>query len=709
MAETFSQEAVLDFLLLHRGKARNVDLTAHFRRFLRDTDKQVQTRELFKKFVNSLAVVREEAGVKYILLRKRYIELIPEEFSISSDVVLGSPNKGEKARQRTGKCKQPAADRQAPRAQGKPGAQASRQEPGVLKVGATHRRPTCQEKAAPQDCSELSVHVVQAPKGSPKESPTLLQGGNCAGDANRCSLLPKRCRSELDPVRGDGKRVNVNQPVRQRDCTGVTNKGEPSVICKSAAQRSSNLKNKNRSPVATNSCTDNTVRLSNDDTNRSSNSRASVLPLSTASPNLSHVAPPRSVAKCKRKGIPAHESPPNCNAEIISDEPTSDKNPLENFVEESNTFFQRQDITSPIHENKMTNHCKNPSSPKKHASNDQVLKMLPGFLAGSDTAVPVSSAVCTEECIQKNQRKLSQFCKPSAGCGHLMDNSWHSEGQSILPKIHKPPFKKMVKSNGLSLKVSTVPLISSQATALKKVDRDVSLHISDWPPCLTQTESHSEYRKEDPLKIGGVSEKSSLIPLDSKEHEWIVKTAVGMFDQAYALFHEDPNFALKKDFISGYTVLHWIAKHGNHRALSRFIGGASKSKVELNVDIKSTCGYTPLHIAAIHGQLKIIQYLVKKCRANVNLRDHSGKKPWQYLNSEAPRGVCQMLGTPEHKDAMHSQNSSTIPAKDINRQASSLAIRRKTSFTALLKSPRILQKFTHSDHFNAIIEEDEQD
>ncbi|XP_067859380.1 ankyrin repeat domain-containing protein SOWAHB-like [Heptranchias perlo] len=726
MAETFSQEAVLDFLLLHRGKVRNVDLTSHFRRFLKDPERQVQTREQFKKFVNSLAVVKEEGGVKYILLRKRYKELIPEEFSISSDVVLGHPNKGEeKARQRAGKCKEPSAGRQVTGSQSKLGAEERRQESTrVLKVNRTHRRSRGEAKAAHEDFSELSVDGVQAPKGSPKASPTILQGGNCADEANRGTLLQERYHSSLDSVREDGKRANVDHPVRQGDCIGVINRGEGSVICKSTAQRSRNPKNE-ESPVTASFCPNDTVSLFNGDSNRSRNSSQSVLSRSTTSPILSHVFPSRSVssvAKCKGKEIRAHESPPNCNAEIISDQPViesiqykPDQNPSENFVEESKKVVQRvqrRGITAPTHENKMISHCKNTSSPKKHGTNNKVLKMLPGLLTGSNAEVLVSSAICTEECIQNNQRKLSLYCRPSAGSGKLM-NSWHSEGQSISPKRHKP-LKKMVKSNRPPHKMPVVPHVSNQSTTPKIVVRDASLHVRDRPPHLAQTESHSECRKEDPLKIGGASEKSSLVPLDSTEHEWIMKTTVGMFEQAYALFHKNPNIVMKRDFISGYTVLHWIAKHGNHHALSQFIGHARKRKVELNVDIKSTCGYTPLHIAAIHGQLKIIQYLVKKYRANVNLRDHSGKKPWQYLNSEAPRNVCQMLGAAEHKPnsnaAMHSQNSSTFPAKDIARQESSHAISRKTSFAAFFKSPRLLQKSTHlaSDRLHAIIEEDEE-
>ncbi|XP_041040723.1 uncharacterized protein LOC121276421 [Carcharodon carcharias] len=698
MAATFSQETVLDFLLLHRGKVRNADLTAHFSHFLRDPERQLQTREQFKKFVNSVAVVKMEGGVKYILLKKRYVELIPEEISTSGHVIAPArPKIEDKVRQRAAQCTQPAAAGQLPESPLKQ----KRQEAVAQKVSKTHRPSRGEEKATPEEFAKLSIDVVQEPKESPKALPTILRGENCVDEANGCTLLSEGSRPQLEMVRENAKKTNVDQPVRQRDSSGVLNKGDGSVLCKSTEQRSRNFKSKSRrGPVAPSRCAGDTLRLFNEDSKRSSNS--------TASPNLSHLAPPRCIAECREKGKPIYGPPPSYNSEIISDAPVignlqykPDQNLLENFAEKPKNGFQRvhmQGSTS-THQNKVVNHWKKPSSRMKHGSTDKIQNILPVLSTGSDTKVLVNSAAYTEECIQKSQKKLSQqHCQASEGSGQLLGN----KGQSISPKRHKPSRKK-IKINGLPHKMATV----NKSTAPKIVDREAFLHISDQPVSLTQTESHGECREEDSLKIGHASEKSLL---DSVEHEWMVKTAVGRFEQAYALFCKDPNFAMKKDFISGYTVLHWIAKHGNHHALSRFISGASKMKVKLNVNIKSTCGYTPLHIAVIHEQLKIIQYLVKKYQANVNLRDHSGKKAWQYLNSESPKDVCQMLGAPEHKHAVCSENSIFL-AQNINKQESIPAISRKTSFSALLKSPPVLRKFMHwdVDRFHTIIEDDEQD
>ncbi|XP_008322968.1 uncharacterized protein sowahb isoform X2 [Cynoglossus semilaevis] len=62
--------------------------------------------------------------------------------------------------------------------------------------------------------------------------------------------------------------------------------------------------------------------------------------------------------------------------------------------------------------------------------------------------------------------------------------------------------------------------------------------------------------------------RKSLVPLEPKEHMWLVKAAAGAWPDIYSLFREEPSLLNKHDFISGFTVLHWIAKHGDHRVLN---------------------------------------------------------------------------------------------------------------------------------------------
>ena len=47
-----------------------------------------------------------------------------------------------------------------------------------------------------------------------------------------------------------------------------------------------------------------------------------------------------------------------------------------------------------------------------------------------------------------------------------------------------------------------------------------------------------------------------------------MKGAAGAWPDIYTLFREDSSLLNRQDFISGFTVLHWIAKHGEHRVLN---------------------------------------------------------------------------------------------------------------------------------------------
>lgn len=69
-----------------------------------------------------------------------------------------------------------------------------------------------------------------------------------------------------------------------------------------------------------------------------------------------------------------------------------------------------------------------------------------------------------------------------------------------------------------------------------------------------------------------------------------------------------------------------------------------KAGLSFDINARSMCGQTPLHIAAIHGHKNVLRLLVAKFSADVRLRDTAGKKAWQYLSSSAPADIFQLLG-----------------------------------------------------------------
>uniref|UniRef100_A0A8C7X7H5 Sosondowah ankyrin repeat domain family member Aa n=1 Tax=Oryzias sinensis TaxID=183150 RepID=A0A8C7X7H5_9TELE len=143
--------------------------------------------------------------------------------------------------------------------------------------------------------------------------------------------------------------------------------------------------------------------------------------------------------------------------------------------------------------------------------------------------------------------------------------------------------------------------------------------------------------------------KISMVPLENTEHKWMVKCAAGHWSQAYGLLLNDCQLAEKRDFMSGFTALHWAAKFGNTEMLVKIIDVSKKGGVDIDVNAKTHGGYTPLHIAALHDQEHIMVMLVGELGADVNIRDNSGRKALHYLHKGICTSVREMLGEPRFK------------------------------------------------------------
>lgn len=139
----------------------------------------------------------------------------------------------------------------------------------------------------------------------------------------------------------------------------------------------------------------------------------------------------------------------------------------------------------------------------------------------------------------------------------------------------------------------------------------------------------------------------SAVPLDPMEHQWLVQCAAGRWSHVLGLLMQDCQLAARRDFTSGFTALHWAAKSGDSRMLVTILDMARQEGVAVDVDTRSHGGYTPLHVAALHGQDYIVTILVGECGADVGARDHSGRRAYHYLRSGAAASLREMLGQPK--------------------------------------------------------------
>uniref|UniRef100_A0A8C4GV82 SOWAHA-C winged helix-turn-helix domain-containing protein n=1 Tax=Dicentrarchus labrax TaxID=13489 RepID=A0A8C4GV82_DICLA len=122
-------------------------------------------------------------------------------------------------------------------------------------------------------------------------------------------------------------------------------------------------------------------------------------------------------------------------------------------------------------------------------------------------------------------------------------------------------------------------------------------------------------------------DKDSGSKLDPIEKEWIYSAAGARVPDLSQLLRQDPSLANKK-----VTALHWAAKHGSEDMATLVVNAGA------DVNTKSVSGYTPLHIAALHGHRHILDLLIGTYGAKENLRDYSGHLACHYLNIKDPEG-----------------------------------------------------------------------
>ncbi|CAL8266862.1 unnamed protein product [Lota lota] len=121
------------------------------------------------------------------------------------------------------------------------------------------------------------------------------------------------------------------------------------------------------------------------------------------------------------------------------------------------------------------------------------------------------------------------------------------------------------------------------------------------------------------------------VTLDPLEHEWMLCASDGQWDSLQPLLAVEPSLVSKKDFVTGFTCLHWAAKQGKVELLGQLLSFARDSAVPVDVNGRSGSGYTPLHLAAMHCHTQVVRTLVSDWEADMEVRDYSGKQAIQYL------------------------------------------------------------------------------
>ncbi|XP_035525307.1 ankyrin repeat domain-containing protein SOWAHD [Morone saxatilis] len=141
------------------------------------------------------------------------------------------------------------------------------------------------------------------------------------------------------------------------------------------------------------------------------------------------------------------------------------------------------------------------------------------------------------------------------------------------------------------------------------------------------------------------SEQDAGWALYPMEHAWMLSAVEGNYETILEFISVDPYLLTRKDFISGYSVLHWLAKRGQDETLLKVLRYAESARIPVNVNVRGSGGLTPLHVASMHRQYMVVKLLVGAFGANVDAMDYNGKRAWQYLKGDAPLEMKELLGT----------------------------------------------------------------
>ncbi|XP_004645759.1 ankyrin repeat domain-containing protein SOWAHD [Octodon degus] len=167
----------------------------------------------------------------------------------------------------------------------------------------------------------------------------------------------------------------------------------------------------------------------------------------------------------------------------------------------------------------------------------------------------------------------------------------------------------------------------------------------------------SEERAEEPAPGGGPG--GSGLCLEPREHTWILAAAEGRFEVLRELLEVEPGLLLRGDPITGYGVLHWLAKHGRHEELILVHDFARRRGLPLDVSSAGSGGLTPLHLAALQGHDMVIKVLVGALGADPTRRDHSGRRAYHYLRPDAAQSLRELSGAEDWEPARGSDRHNT--------------------------------------------------
>ncbi|XP_066501452.1 ankyrin repeat domain-containing protein SOWAHB-like [Hoplias malabaricus] len=740
MAADLTRDSLLCFLRSCGGSARNAELLTHFARFIReenDDARRARNRELFKRYINDVATVqKQDGGVSYVVLKKKYRGQQQKEQR------LGEPSwsKSEGNGDRTRGANEVRTQKKSPKAQKTSRPATGPSSPGVLPaagilkennndVGTVNLEKSIRSSSElPKGQSQTSTD--RAKDTHPDKEPMLISGSQRSsgsgqsfeqsfewkGPAEAHNGVYSARSGQFREVEDCTQNASFCPPAKPHQEVSLLNDGGPGLY---------DAYNEDPWPFP--------IALGQSQISASSPCLAdipgavsSLQPVKQVGLSRSNDSFLTSTQSRQLAGVYIKEEEHDKVAVAAPTSPSPRLSlPLENFhlpAIEVGHFQSLSSSQSSLPFPSYTDSDWPQRCSQDNWSSDDTLNYR-GIISGDDEYV--------REAIRRSHEAelLSQLHCPQRqvitwhhSTGHLLDEepkasllysshpgSSPEDGARLGPVARRLSHRlrsRMCRSLGSDLDQAFRE--DSNTSRLKRLHRIASFLSINNPNSISSSRTHSTL---DGLSSAGSSHslgqdstfhapRQSQVPLDPREHEWFVKAASGSWSDIYSLFREDNSLLNKRDIVSGYTVLHWIAKHGDHRVLNTLSYGVKKTSSTLNVDARSTCGYTPLHLAAIHCHKNLLRLLVHKFKASVTLRDNSGKRPWQYLEKCDDRDLLELLGAPLRIFGGGTGGQQLVEKPTVLPAAPSAAtVKRHSSLAALFKHKSQLRVSATAEYF----------
>lgn len=115
--------------------------------------------------------------------------------------------------------------------------------------------------------------------------------------------------------------------------------------------------------------------------------------------------------------------------------------------------------------------------------------------------------------------------------------------------------------------------------------------------------------------------------LNEERKAWILLCSQNKTFEILNMLQRNPSLAGFRELFNGYSVFHWMAKHGNIRVLEFLVA----QRLVGDVNGRTNGGYTALMLAAQSQRGEAFDYLSGLDGVDPDLRDYSGRKARHYL------------------------------------------------------------------------------